>query len=1000
MTNNYNSITEVPAIQNGSNNNFGHGKLIQNVQPARIIEDNQALQETVPQITSSSINTSPNAPFYNMCPPIDYHYLMQENNYLKAELNKELAMKAKLFEKNSKVKKIYEDINLKGWMCEERNGRYVFIGQIEFESVVWIFVDDQKKPCAVSVHYITDGKKYSTTIPYDELGKRKILKYFIHFSKNPDCPEKYMNELLYKLLFSFNNSKVLCIPSQGGWQTSDDSKTLYYKGTSFDNSDYSLFISPALRKTRIKDTSRSPETVKDEYIKIMNYSNSSIILIMLRTLSYFLKIFESFGVSCNQAVIIEAHSDEEAAYAISLLKTFDRPSINSISLSDPKSVREALEDTNDGVVVIRDASYVDNANKNKTAIAVIQDDLSNATGNNIRKRHIITIISQYVDDNINSEYSFNVSMDNIPSDISSRALQELSEEFDSLLIRYMSENYGCVKEQVKSYLEEIGGKDEFVSLNSFNMYRMLAISIFITLTFFKIKYNKEKFLAFVKNYILSSSKLNFDYSQNIVDEFADVLNQKIEDGTLQVISYDSNTEFQTNSNNILYKSGIISFEPETIENCILPDMKKIKKINILIDLIKDSGYLYATNKNRHPIDLYDTDGKPLRIKAYSFHDTLLNKANRMRLANIDVVDFLIDSNEKQDDFLPLAHSYNNENIGKTVHMDDEENNHIYVTGQSGYGKTYCLSQLALRYTILGHRLVIFDSSNSFTKKALCKNLGSMIVDEYFSFIDLDTDGVPVDLFNISEYDTLPRRKNALFGILAASTAKLHTQQVSTLKSVISNVLKSSNADIISPDDIQLELEILVEEKNKYAPAILSRFESIIEDINSIGMSDKTWDYLFENNKPAIVITMSSGCCDNQYQLIDMLLASLYNYQCLHPDCQLDIIIDELQNQNLSENGPILKIMKEGRKNHIAFTGATQSFHVKGDKVGDVMTYAATQIFLKPTDESEDNVAKVLNYDKKKRKFFSQMERGDCIIRGNCYNKAKDMNCPVVIKGRI
>ena len=105
MTNNYNSITEVSAIQNGSNNNFGHGKLIQNVQPARIIEDNQALQETVPQITSSSINNSPNAPFYNMCPPIDYHYLMKENNYLKAELNKELAMKAKLFEKNSKVKK-------------------------------------------------------------------------------------------------------------------------------------------------------------------------------------------------------------------------------------------------------------------------------------------------------------------------------------------------------------------------------------------------------------------------------------------------------------------------------------------------------------------------------------------------------------------------------------------------------------------------------------------------------------------------------------------------------------------------------------------------------------------------------------------------------------------------------------------------------------------------------------------------------------------------------
>lgn len=106
-----------------------YASLIQNVQPARIIEDNQALQETVPQITSSSINTSPNAPFYNMCPPIDINYLINVNNYLNIELNKAIAMNNKLLiEKNNKAKSFFRDINLNGWMCEERNGRLVFIG--------------------------------------------------------------------------------------------------------------------------------------------------------------------------------------------------------------------------------------------------------------------------------------------------------------------------------------------------------------------------------------------------------------------------------------------------------------------------------------------------------------------------------------------------------------------------------------------------------------------------------------------------------------------------------------------------------------------------------------------------------------------------------------------------------------------------------------------------------------------------------------------------------
>ena len=37
-----------------------------------------------------------------------------------------------------------------------------------------------------------------------------------------------------------------------------------------------------------------------------------------------------------------------------------------------------------------------------------------------------------------------------------------------------------------------------------------------------------------------------------------------------------------------------------------------------------------------------------------------------------------------------------------------------VTGQSGWGKTYLLSQLVGKCFTLGHRVVIFDSSDSFT----------------------------------------------------------------------------------------------------------------------------------------------------------------------------------------------------------------------------------------------------------------------------------------------
>jgi len=52
--------------------------------------------------------------------------------------------------------------------------------------------------------------------------------------------------------------------------------------------------------------------------------------------------------------------------------------------------------------------------------------------------------------------------------------------------------------------------------------------------------------------------------------------------------------------------------------------------------------------------------------------------------------------------------------------------------------------------------------------------------------------------------------------------------------------------------------------------------------------------------------MSSDFSNSSNQLIDMLISSLYSYQIKNSDRQLDIFIDEIQNQNLSENAPIAR----------------------------------------------------------------------------------------------
>ena len=899
------------------------------------------------------------------------------NNCANAEIQR---LKGKLDTK----RKLRLDEYDKTWKMTERNSREVVIGDISIISVVFLKDADKSTPSTVLVKYNTNGAENTIEIPYTQFLKRKLLKYFPDFRKNPDCPESYINELLYMLTQDCKNLSEITLSAKGGWIKVEDDKMVYYKYDLVVDTPYINHISNCVRSTKLKDTSRPPETVIKDYLGILR-SYNSFILWAIRNASFYLQIFEELGIFCNQLVIIEAHSDEEARYAVSMLKTFGRPSESTVSLSAPRGeVTSALNDTNDGVVVFKDTSNIDSNAKIKPALEIITNDLSNTTGDKGSSRHMIAVISRIVSSVFESEYSFRLIMDNYLPDMDNKRIQELSEEVDSLTIRYISGNLPTVKKQIKDLLEAIKCKDDFDCRNSFDMYRILTISLLTTMSLLKIE-TKDEFqktlLSLIKQSVLSSNEYDTSYSQTIEKDFSNVVNKMLVDNTLKVIACTPDTQFKKSSNILLYKSGILSFEPETIKNTILPQMKTVKNIDKLITAMKECGNLKCTNKNRHPIDLFDENGCPLRLHAYCFTN-ILSKDIKLRLENIEVADWLITAEEmRSNEFLPLAGTYDGKLIGKRIRMEDAENNHIYVSGQSGYGKTFCLSQIAAGYVGLGHRTVIFDTSGSFTKTALDRNLSPEFVEKNFSFIDIGDQPIPVNLLDISDYDTLPRRKNALTGILNVIAPHLGEQQIAVIKKVVAEAVKNP-VDSVKTEDINLYLKIMIEdEKDKNAQSVLNRLDAVFDDINAMGMAQDKWEDLFDTCKPVIVLSSSTGAGDNNHQLIDMMLASLYNYQLLRNNEQLNIIIDEIQNQNLTKYSPIFKILSEGRKYHIAFVGATQPFHIKGDSVGDVMSKADTQIFLKPELESENNVAKVLGYDSKKRQYFAS-------------------NCPAAIKGHI
>lgn len=166
-----------------------------------------------------------------------------------------------------------------------------------------------------------------------------------------------------------------------------------------------------------------------------------------------------------------------------------------------------------------------------------------------------------------------------------------------------------------------------------------------------------------------------------------------------------------------------------------------------------------------------------RLYLYHISADLLDSDIIYKLKNLANDAFLLSSSEiPESNFVTFINDRNSCKVGKLVRYQDEENNHCYITGQSGYGKTHFVCQLIPKYYEIGHQIVIFDSSDSFTYEALCRNLTSRFVDKNIVFHNLDKGRIPINLFRTEPNASPTSKRDQFMGILTAGIGELSDPQ--------------------------------------------------------------------------------------------------------------------------------------------------------------------------------------------------------------------------------
>lgn len=854
----------------------------------------------------------------------------------------------------------------------------------------------------VIINYTSKGKNYSVIMSADDYIRERYHKSLREIMRYPGCTKGQFNALVSFLLQTAPSLELTLFEHQG-WVEYDNGKLAF--ACDHPNIPRSL-LSESVKRRKIAQPIHSQQEITDSWVKVYGNNPTTKFLGYYRIGSLLQHFFRNEGVNIKQFLIAEPSDKINANKLAALLATGD---IVNYPVTTLEAGKENVINEHclvfDGIVLFKDDLFADEEKKRVDALKAItrltRNENNSNSGNGLTV--VISNNAAYTATRLAAENVIVINSDGIEIDADADTIRETANDMDSLIINTVS---SCAYEVKKFFTDSIpllrSDVSEKVRVESVDTVVMIvAVELFFRRFLGFQMFDAATFNSFLSIIDCKTNRV-MDANYAIENDFATILSDLIRSKIIVPKIKKRGLSFDDNGHTFLI-DGDRLYLPAQIIKLILTEMRTTHSLDSLMRTLKQTGALNSTDGNSHPVELHDSNGKHIRLYLYDISLEILDADIIYMLRNLDKDAFLLSNEETPtENFLSILSDGNGRLAGKQICYEDLENGHGYVTGQSGWGKTYLLCQLIAKYFNLGHKVVIFDSSDSFEYSALCRNLSKVFVDNFVKIYDLDKEGIPVSLFKTERTASLPSQKKELLGILQSGIGELSASQTNALRRLLSSIINKlgKNGRVTCTAIINELNNGKTEETSATYESLLNRLEPLIEDIEERGMADRTWKHFLDRSRIITIIRTDPAYTESGNQLIDMMLATLYNYQCDNPQIPLDVFIDELQNQNFSKTSPIRKVLKEGRRFHISFFGATQDYYPRNTELGSVMGKAGTQIFLRPTPNSENVVASELRYKKADMLRFDSMQRGDIIVKGNLYSKESGCNVPTTLSGHV
>lgn len=745
------------------------------------------------------------------------------------------------------------------------------------------------------------------------------------------------------------------------------------------NKIHNVFLDIALEPTE-----RKFDDVVEDYHSLLPDTLPIIIGTVISAMSRLLPQYKEEGLVQDRLWVFETADDDTAKAIIAVMKNRNHRATEALfsSMRMPY-IEDEITHCVDCVAVIRHSCALCSTHNRDKIVNYLYELIQNGYADDDFRRLLPVLL---IDNAGTIPEEFQIHQLSVSDRInvdSIEQIQRVAGELDYYVVKLVEQNPDAVKQRIKA---AITAAKEIVSLIPRRSQSSSAVMLLSTAIMLKEGgVLTDAAVQGVQDWLRTEAKSRTSMSRSVCKTVGATLSNAICSGRLPVAKQ-YGPPFWSSDRAFIASDDSLNITKETLEDEILPELPVGK--NKALEYFEEEDVLYSNKGEEQKTWTVETeDGKRKPRRFYSLsRDLLTPEANRI-VDESTASDLFHKPDEPIDNFFPfIKHRHLDMVAGQVITDYKHGNPFIDVTGTPGSGKTDWIMRQTVQRAKAGDVVVVLDSTNAFSKDELLGHeIPEEIIDNYFTFWDMSTQGWPINILDCSECENTEQQLQKITSLFISGMHLTGVNQKAILKAQLLFWLNAQKSNF----ETRLRTVTNYFFENAEQEKLRKRLYALLSTVKINRGEPSNWKEILNKRGKVIVISCGNATANCEVNPFDVILDTLYSYKDQNRDNSLTVVLDEFQTLNRHKGCTLEAILSRGRKLNMSVILASQDYTDKKDSIGRFYAYCGTHILFRPL--GEECIRAVAELTKLDTSIIRTLPDFCCAIMGSIYSKYNKKN---------